>query len=73
MYQLSVTVIETLGCYICTAAISSRDQFGRVTQVASSAPTYLETDPAFLEDDLLQILRAAERFVRLRIDPPASR
>ncbi len=70
MYQLSVTVTETIGCYVCRIALSSRDQWGRTVQVSSTGPSYLEVDPVFLEDDLLQILRAAERYVRNCIDSP---
>lgn len=70
MYQLQLTVQETIGAMICSAAISSVDQWGKVILIATSGPTYLEIDPAFIEDDLLQLLRSAERFVRLQIDSP---
>jgi len=72
MYQLTVTVNETIGCYICRAVISSVDQWDRVVTIATTGPTYLELDPAFLEDDLLQVLQICERFVRSKIDTPIS-
>jgi len=72
MYQLTVTVSETIGCYICKLVISSVDQFGSVTRIAASRPTYLEVDPVFLEDDIVQILRASERFVRKMADTPSK-
>lgn len=70
MYQLSLSINETIGAYICHACVSSVDQFGVVTTVATTANTFLEVDDPFLEDDLLRILRSAERYVRMLVESP---
>lgn len=72
MYQLTVTVVETLGAYVCKGVISERDQFGVVRTIATRAPSYLESDDPFLEDGFTEILRAAERYARLMRESPKT-
>lgn len=70
MYQLQVSIHETVGAYVCHASISSSEQDGRVVQIASTVNSFIEHDDPWLDDDLTNILRAAERYVRLLVESP---
>lgn len=70
MYQLQVTVIETMGAYVCSAALSETDQFGRTTLVTSTGHRYLDVDPAAVPDDFAAILNALARFADLVLESP---
>jgi len=70
MYQISLTVQSTIGCWICRAVISDTDQFGRVTTVAVTDPSYLEVDPDEMQDELTDIFKVVERYAKILLDTP---
>lgn len=70
MYQLHVTVHETIGAYICSAVISSTDQFGATQQFAAGEPAYLEIPEEHSEEDFTDLLLAAARYARILLDTP---
>lgn len=70
MYQLHVTVHESIGCYICSAALSSTDQSGRTVTVLQANPAYLELSPDHSEEDFADLLEAVARYARILLDTP---
>lgn len=70
MYQLHLTVHETIGAYVCSTVVSDVAQSGQVTQVAKSVPRYLEVDPRLVEDEFAGLLDALARYVRIMTDSP---
>ena len=61
MYNLHLTVRETVGAYVCTMALSDTDEWGKTTPVASKEMLVEAPDPD--EDPLEQLLEATARWV----------
>lgn len=62
MYNLHLTVRETVGAFVCTVAISDTDEWGRTTLIAGQEALVEAPDPD--EDPLAQILEAGARWLR---------
>lgn len=70
MYQINVTVIETIGAYVCSGAISESDQFGHTQQIAVIKPVYLEGDDLLMRDPVGNLISALSRFASLMAESP---
>lgn len=70
MYQLHMTVHESIGCYICSASLSSTDQHGRTITVLTATPAYLELAEDHQEEDFADLLQAVARYARILLDTP---
>lgn len=70
MYQLHVSVQETIGAFICQAHLSDHDQWGTVVKIGSSIPAYLSPDADGIPEDLNELFRVLARYAAILIDSP---
>lgn len=70
MYQLHVSIQETIGAYICAATISEVDQWGRVTTLAKARKAFLSQSDDGIPEDLGELFKCLERYAAILAESP---
>lgn len=70
MYQLHVSIHETIGAYICSATISEVDQWGRVRTLAKARKAFLSPEDDGIPEDLGSLFSCLERYASILAESP---